>query len=700
MLIYLFIPLLPFIAFLSIAFGSHWLKGEAHRIGVPAIVSSFGLSVLAFAHVLHDGPFSLPLYTLFHVGTLKIELGLYVDQITVLLLLLVTGVSSLVHLYSSTYMQGDPRYSRFFAVIALFTFSMVMLVMSTNLLMMYIFWEVMGICSYLLISHWSDRPSACKAATKAFLVNAVADVGLSFGIILTFATFGTLDIQTIVSEAPSIAGKTVNLLEWVGLEWHVHVVTVISLFLFMGAVGKSSQIPLHIWLPFAMEAPTPVSALIHAATMVNAGVFLVARMSPLIIHSPVAMTVIAVIGATTAVFGALVSLTQSDIKRILAYSTMSQIGFMIMACGIGAFVAAIFHLLAHGALKAFLFLSTGNVLQNIGETHDSSHGHEGRRVLSKGSWAIYAAALVLAAIPPFVIFSAPYERLWTVVYPFPSTYLFWTIGLITVFVTAFYLFWLMASLFERPVSYDWLGTLRNMENAPIVFSASIAGGLCLVTIGLVSLLLVFWSWFLGFVGPVFELPSVAAQDLAAPGGLVAPWVFVPLLVAFAGWGVGFYVHRARPTSSPWLIEKKNVLYVWLLNKGYFDELYDVSVVRPTLSFSRWLWQTVDVGIIDRMINSIAFLSVGVARWLWQVIDLGAIDRTVTGIGGQSLTLGRWLWQAIDIRGIGKAVDEFGRRAGTTGESLQHVEPRMLQHHMLVLIFIVVLTMAALFWLMM
>lgn len=697
MFLFVLIPLLPFVAFLALAFGGRWLKGESHRIGIPAIVASFGLSLLAFIHVYRYGPFALPLYTLFHVGNLEVHLGLYVDHMAVLLLMLVTGVSSLVHIYSSTYMQGDPRYNRFFAVIALFTFSMLMVVTSTNLLMLYIFWEIMGICSYLLISHWADRPSACKAATKAFLVNAVADVGLSFGIILAFATFGTLDIQSILSEAPRIADQTMNLLGWLGFEWHVSVVTVISLFLFMGAVGKSSQIPLHIWLPFAMEAPTPVSALIHAATMVNAGVFLVARLSPLIVYSPVAMIVIAVIGAGTAVFGALVSLTQNDIKRILAYSTMSQIGFMIMACGIGAYVAAMFHLLAHGALKAFLFLSTGNALQNIGESHDLPHEQEGRRLLSNGSWAVDMAALLLAVIPPFVIFSAPYERMWTAVYPFPSRYVFWAIGLITVFYTAFSVFRLMASLFERPVSFDWMGRWQNVEDSPRVFSASLAAGVCIMTIGTVSLLLVCWSWFLGFVGPVFA--SSAQLDFGEPTVSVSPWGLLPMLVALAGWGMGLYCQRRSPSHSPWVTGKRNALYVALLNKGYVDEFYDVVIVRPTLTFARWLWQTVDVGIIDRAINNIALVSVGVARWLWQTIDVGTIDRTVTGLGGQSLSLGRWLWQAIDIRGIGRAVDAFGRRAGTTGQSLQTVEPRMLQHHMLVLIFIVVLTMAALFWLM-
>ena len=379
MSVFILIPLLPLLASCHprAAADGAWVK-QATSVAIPAVVLSFGLSVAAFVEILRNGPRTVPLYRLLQSGSLVVDLSFYIDQLTVLLLLLVTGVSAVVHVYSSRYMIGDPRYSRFFAVIALFTFAMVTLVMSNNLLMTYMCWEVMGICSYLLISHWAERKAACEAATKAFLVNAVADVGLGLGVILTFSTFGTLDIQQILARAESISGQTINLLSWAGLDLPVQTTTLIVLLLFTGALGKSAQVPLHVWLPFAMEAPTPVSALIHAATMVNAGPFLLVRFSPLLVLSPVAMTVIAVIGATTALFAALVSLTQTDIKKLLAYSTISQIGFMIMTCGVGAFVAAIFHLLAHGFLKGFLFLSTGNALQSsqqLMEAHETDAGH-------------------------------------------------------------------------------------------------------------------------------------------------------------------------------------------------------------------------------------------------------------------------------------------------------------------------------------
>jgi len=727
MLVFALIPFLPLLAFLIIAFGGRWLKGQAHRIGIPSMVLSFGLSVLAFVEILQHGPFSLPLYQLIHVGRLQIELGLYLDQLTVLLLLLVTGVSSLVHIFSSRYMHGDPRYERFFAVIALFTFSMLMLVMSTNLLMLFIFWEVMGICSYLLISHWSERKSACNAATKAFLVNAVAGVGLSFGVILTFATFHTLDIQTILHEAPQMAERTINVLGWVGLEWNIHIVTLISLFLFVGAIGKSSQVPLHVWLPFAMEAPTPVSALIHAATMVNAGVFLVARLSPLIMQSTVAMTVIAVVGGTTAIFGAVISLAQTDIKKILAYSTMSQIGFMIMTCGLGAFVAAIFHLLAHGALKAFLFLSTGNALQNVFGSQHLDAGKDSHHPEFNHSWSLYLGALMLAVIPPFVIFSGPYERLWTAVYPTSGHLAFWVLGLITVFFTAVYLFHGIVTLFSGRMPIEWQDTgtsAGSSEGTTRLFSPSLLVALLGTVFVLAYLLLGLWNWFVGFLAPAFPSPQLV---LAADEGssLFSTWILLPLFAAFFGWAMAYYLHFSHSKPGPAFQEKLKTLYVWCLNKGYVDEIYDAYIVRPNLKFSHWLWQVVDIGGIDRSVNGLATISVNAsqwlwrvvdiggidrsvnglarlsiltARWLWQVIDLRGIDRTVTGLGGQSLSLAKWFWQIIDIRTIQQSVDRVGEQAEATGQALQHVEPRMLQHHLLVLIFWLVVAITLLFWL--
>ncbi len=584
--VYIFIPLLPLLAFVVLALGGSRFPSDSHKIGIPAIAGSFILSILAFVQVLKNGPIDVPLYTLLESGNLTIDLGLHIDQLTVLLLLLVTGVSGVVHLYSSRYMIDDPKYNRFFAVIALFTFSMLMVVMSRNLLMLYFFWEVMGLCSYLLISHAADRKSAGQAATKAFLVNAVADLGFGLGVILAFRTFGTLDIPQILELAPAMANDTVNVLAWMGLDLHIRSVTLISLLLFTGVMGKSAQIPFHVWLPFAMEAPTPVSALIHAATMVNAGPFLLVRLSPLIILSPFAMTVIFIIGATTAVFAGLVSLTQSDIKKILAYSTMSQIGFMVMACGLGAFAVAIFHLLAHGCYKAFFFLSTGNALRSVEQ--GLGHGdHE--HPVSDDMGILYGGALLLALLPPLVLFSGSYEYLWGVTGFISATIGFKVIGLITVFVTSQYLFKGVTSLFVHGPKTYWPASgqhsLETQSVRPQLLNGSILTGLFLATVFVGGLLTLFWSWFADFLAPALTFPGVTLGEGAVEHGFPF-WLVVSLGVAIAGWVYAYstqvrsqhQVSRASRISNRW--------YVLFWNKFYVDEIYDTYIVNPIIRLAQ------------------------------------------------------------------------------------------------------------------
>ncbi len=683
MSVYVLIPLLPLLAFLTLALRGRSFGGQSHKVAIPAIGLSFGLTVGAFIEVISNGPISIPLYRLLQSGSLVIDLGLYIDQLTVLLLLLVTGVSSVVHVYSSRYMIGDPRYSRFFAVIALFTFAMIMLVMSSNLLLMYVFWEVMGLCSYLLISHAAQRKSAGQAATKAFLVNAVADVGLGFGVILTFATFGTLDIQQILAQAESISGQTLNLLGWAGLDVHVQTVTLITLFLFMGALGKSAQVPFHVWLPFAMEAPTPVSALIHAATMVNAGPFLLVRLSPLVVLSPVAMAVIAVIGGTTALFAAVVSLTQSDIKKILAYSTISQIGFMILTCGLGAFVVAIFHLLAHGFYKAFFFLSTGNALQSV-QAHGHVHRDDAHNSKEQSMAPLFVGALLLACLPPFVIFSGPYEHVWTVQNFASAKVAYWVIGLATVFFTAMYLFRGVVSLFQHGPLGGTLGGADPVRIRPQLFSPSHLLRVLLGAVVTVGLLMLLWTWFAEFLAPALARP-VPSHQSAFPSGF-SLGIIVPLVVAVCGWGLAYWLH-VNPRRSPFgQTAWGKRLYVLFLNKCYLDEIYDVYVVQPTLRLARWSWKTVDLGVIDRVVIGMAEVSISWARWLWNVVDVRGIDRLVIEVGRQSAAFGLWLWQVIDIRGLERNVGGLEPQDAVAGDVLQKVEPRTLQHHLLIMVF--------------
>jgi len=640
---YILIPALPFAAFLIIALGSRWVGEASHRLAIPAVSASFILSVLACIDVYQNGARSIPLYTLITSGRLTVEAGLYVDAVTVVLLFLVTGVSSLVHVFSSRYMQADPRYARFFALIALFTFAMVMLVMGANLFMLFMFWEIMGLCSYLLISHWSRRPSACDAATKAFLVNGVADIGLAFGIYLTWATFGTLDIQAILSAAPQYADQTVNLLGWLGLEWQAPILSVIALLLFMGPIGKSAQIPLHVWLPFAMEAPTPVSALIHAATMVNAGVYLLIRMGPLYVLAPTIMTVVAIIGGVTALFAAAVALTAFDIKRILAYSTISQLGFMVLACGVGAYGAAIFHLLTHGAMKSFLFLSAGSALHNLGGTHHgehdgdhAEHGRPSRTRVSRQQVPLYVGALIMALIPPIIIFWGPYEQLWVMSHLAQARVVFWILGPATVFFTAFYLFQGTMEIFTPSGRVDWSEGFRPGMIRPQLFSASLLLGLILITAGLAVLRLLIWSDFLIFISPAHPEGAAALARISLEGWSPAN-LLLGIGVAIAGWATAFYFHIFPAHPSAWWSERKKTFYVFLLNRGYFDEVYATLIVRPTLRVASWLWRVVDGGI-DRAYMAAAGASAGMARSLWEGVDVWIIDRPANGLAAASLRM--------------------------------------------------------------
>ncbi|MCF8719424.1 NADH-quinone oxidoreductase subunit L [Nitrospina gracilis] len=713
MTLFVLIPLLPLLASLILLLGGRRWGESGHRIGIPAIGLSFGLSVAAFIDVLRNGPFTISLYRLFQSGSLTIDLTLFVDQLTVLLLLLVTGVSAIVHVYSSRYMIGEPRYNRFFAIIALFTSTMILLVMSGNLLMSLVSWEVMGICSYLLISHAAERPSACRAATKAFLVNAVADVGFSFGIILTFFTFGTLDIQTILAQAEGMQDHTVNILAWMGLDLHIHPVTLIPFFLFMGAMGKSAQMPFHVWLPFAMEAPTPVSALIHAATMVNAGPFLLVRLSPLIALSPSAMAFIAIIGATTAVFAGIVSLTQSDIKKILAYSTISQIGFMVMACGLGAFAVAIFHLLAHGCYKAYFFLSTGNALRSV-ERHLEHGGHKHPAPERMGS--LHGGALLLALIPPFVLFSGSYENLWGVTGFASATIGFKVIGLVTVFVASQYIFKGVASLFAHGPKTYWPASgqqgLRTQSVQPRFLNVPLLAGLFLATVFAGGLLTLTWEWFANFLAPALGLPGITADQGAAQPGFPV-WLAVSLGVAVAGWAYA-YSTQIRPRHQA---SRANAtvhrLYVLFWNKGYFDEIYDAYLVTPTVRLAHWLWRIVDLRLIDRFIHSIATYSVSFARllWrivdmrvidqfihsvatysvsfarlLWQIVDMRVIDRFIHFIANYSVVFARLLWRIVDIRMLDQKVERVAGQVNTAGQLLQEMESRTIERQLLVMIF--------------
>jgi NADH-quinone oxidoreductase subunit L len=619
-MIYSLIPLLPLAAFLIVGIGGHWLKERAHLVAVPAVLGSFVLSLFAFAQVAGGETISVPLYTWLTSGEVTITLGLGIDRLTAAMLLLVTIVSSLVHVYTIGYMQGEKGYARFFAYIALFTFSMLMLVMADNFLQLFVFWEAVGLCSYLLIGHWYERKTACDAATKAFVVNRVGDFGFLLGLLLVLVSFGTLEYRPVFEQAAAYTSDTVNLLRPFGGEWQVSTVTLICLLLFTGAVGKSAQVPLHVWLPDAMEGPTPISALIHAATMVTAGVFMVARLSPLYNLSPVAMEVVAVVGALTMMLGATIALTQHDIKRVVAYSTVSQLGYMMMACGLGAYTAGIYHLLTHGAFKALLFLGCGSVIIALHHEQDMRRMGGLKHHLPVTYWTFVVGSLALAGFPLTAGFFSKDDIIssaWT------AGALGKTLavaGLLTAGLTAFYSFRLVFVTF-------WGESRLDPKHAGHVHEPSRTMTVPLIILAVLSVV----TGYLGI--PHFLEPALPGPTGAEPhpaGGAAAGIMIAATLLGFTGIAVAYLMYVQLPGLADSLAQQWQKTYRLSLNKWYVDEAYDAAFVRPTVRLADRLWQRVDVGVIDAAVNGVAR---GIAwfGWILRLIQSGQTQHYALGM---------------------------------------------------------------------
>ncbi|MEW6543410.1 MAG: NADH-quinone oxidoreductase subunit L [Nitrospirota bacterium] len=592
-MIYALIPLLPFFAFLIVGMGGHWLKDRAHWVAVPAVWGSFVLSLLAFQDVAGGDTISVPLYTWLTSGDLRIGIGLSIDRLTAAMLLLVTTVSGLVHVYTIGYMHGEKGYARFFAYIALFSFSMLMLVMADNFLQLFVFWEAVGLCSYLLIGHWYERKSACDAATKAFVVNRVGDFGFILGVLLVFYSFGSLEYRHVFAQAPDLVGDMTNLLNPMGGEWEVSTLTLICLLLFLGAVGKSAQVPLHVWLPDAMEGPTPISALIHAATMVTAGVFMVARLAPLYSLSPAAMDAVAVVGAATMVLGATIALTQFDIKRVVAYSTVSQLGYMVMACGLGAYTAGIYHLLTHGAFKALLFLGCGSVIIALHHEQDMRRMGGLKDKLPVTYWTFVIGSLALAGFPLTSGFFSKDEILVSAWAAGPLGKTLATLGLLTALLTAFYSFRLVFVTFWGPSRADphHAGHVHEPSKTMTVPLIVLAG--LSVAAGYLGIP--------GWLAPVLGSAGEDHQEGAA--GVMA----VATLMGLGGIAAAYYCYVVSPDLPDRLARRWQQAYQLSFHKWYVDEAYDATIVRPTLTLADRLWKKVDVGMIDATVNGVASL---------------------------------------------------------------------------------------------
>jgi NADH-quinone oxidoreductase subunit L len=571
---------------------------------------SAALSVIAFNDVAIEGhKYIIPILPWIHSGSFTADWTVRIDSITGVMLVVVTGVSSLVHLYSIGYMQEDPYRPRFFSYLSLFTFAMLMLVTANNFLQLFFGWEGVGLASYLLIGFWYTRPSANAAAIKAFIVNRVGDFGFALGIFGVWAVFGTLDFDAVFAAAPSMVGKT-----FIFAGHNVDILTTLCLLLFVGAMGKSAQLGLHTWLPDAMEGPTPVSALIHAATMVTAGVFLVCRCSPMFQLSPTALEVVTFIGATTAFFAASVGLFQNDIKRVIAYSTCSQLGYMFAAAGVSAYNAAMFHLFTHAFFKALLFLSAGAVINSMHHEQDMRKMGGLARAIPF-TWAMMLIgnlALTGVGIPYLGIGLAGfYSKDAIINSTFGArtgigSYAF-TLLIVSAGMTSFYSWRQFLMTFHgryRGLDHhhsDDHGHDDHGHHAPKLEDVHESPLVMLVPLGLLALGatfagLAFFHYFIGDGAREFWRASIF---VGGQEGELPMWVeFAPLTVTIIGFLVAFYYYILHPDLPRKIAAKKGMLYLFLFNKWYFDELYDFLFVRPAMRLGRFLWKRGDGTVID------------------------------------------------------------------------------------------------------
>jgi len=601
MLTYALIPLLPFAGFLIAGLFGKFLKEKSAYFPIAGVIGAFLLSVSAFFDVVGGVHLNENFYSWITIGTFSVNVGFQIDQLTAVMLLVVTTLSSLIHIYSVGYMHGDKGYPRFFAYLALFTFFMLVLVMANNFLVMFVGWEGVGLCSYLLIGFWYEKKSASDAGIKAFVVNRVGDFGFVLAVLLIFLTFGSLDFSEVFASVPSAVGNAPYHL----FGGEISVITLIALLLFLGATGKSAQLPLYVWLPDAMEGPTPVSALIHAATMVTAGVFMIARCAPIFSLSATAMNTVAIVGALTAIFAATIGLVQNDIKRVIAYSTISQLGYMFLALGVGAFSAGIFHLTTHAFFKGLLFLASGSVIHALsGEQDMRKMGALKPKI--KITWAVFfIGTLALSGIPPFAGFFSKDEILWSAYNASSIGPALWFLGLVGAFMTAFYSFRLIYLTFYNTSHVDH-EVAHHVHESPRVMTVPL-------------MILAFFSTTIGFIGmPIiqggnlfgeFLAPLFPPAEHASETGSHAAELFAMLLsvgIAAAGWRLAMGMYKTESAWPDKIAEKFKDGYSLFLNKYYVDEIYTYLFVDGLVhKTAKFLYTVGDVKIIDGLINGLA-----------------------------------------------------------------------------------------------
>jgi NADH-quinone oxidoreductase subunit L len=593
---YIAIVFLPLLGAFIAGFSGRIIGARGAEIVTTTLLfASMFLSCVAFVDVgLAGNAQIVPIANWVSSGSFSVDWALRIDTLTVVMLVVVNGVSSLVHLYSIGYMHDDPSRPRFFAYLSLFTFAMLMLVTANNFLQMFFGWEGVGLASYLLIGFWYKRPSANAAAIKAFIVNRVGDFGFALGVFGVFFIFGTLDFSSVFEMAAEIEGK-----RFLFAGYGADILTTLCILLFIGAMGKSAQLFLHTWLPDAMEGPTPVSALIHAATMVTAGVFLVCRCSPLFEHAPIALDMVAIVGASTAFFAASVALFQNDIKRVIAYSTCSQLGYMFFAAGVSAYGAAMFHLFTHAFFKALLFLGAGAVI------HAMHHEQDMRRMggLAKYipmTWAVMGIgtlAITGLGIPVLGVgFSGFYSKDMIIESAFAAhsavgNYAF-VIGVLAAVMTSFYSWRLMFMTFHGSYRGD-PDHQSQIHESPWVMRIP----LIVLSIGALAAGAIFFPIFVGEAALVFW--NGALEMHLEEHHEFPLWVlFAPVTATLIGLAIAYHYYIKHPELPEKLAAKYSTLYFFLYNKWYFDELYDFLFVRPAKTLGRLLWKKGDGAIID------------------------------------------------------------------------------------------------------
>jgi NADH-quinone oxidoreductase subunit L len=588
------IPAFPLAGALTNALAGRALGRRAHWVGVPAVAASFIAACVAFSRVWSGQTYTGELFRWITAGGFSAGVRVTVDPLAAVMLLVVTGVGFLIHVYSIGYMHGDPGYPRFFTYLNLFVFSMTMLVLASNFLLLYVFWEAVGLCSYLLIGYWYERPAAAAAGKKAFIVNRVGDFGFGLGVMWIWLALGTLDYAAVFGGVDTLGPATA---------------TAIALLLFLGACGKSAQLPLHTWLPDAMEGPTPVSALIHAATMVTAGVYMVARSHVIFERSGMALEIVAWVGALTALFAATIGLVQTDIKRVLAYSTISQLGYMFAAVGIGAYAVGIFHLVTHAFFKALLFLGAGSVIHALGGEQDlrKMGGLAPRMVTTTLTMTIGAAGL--AGVPGLAGFFSK-DAILEAAYDGGHLGL-WSLLLLGALLTAFYTFRLLFLTFYTAPHMSptaahhvhespWVMTLPLVVLAALTVVAGFAIGIPSAD----------GTPFARFLAPVFPLPAGRHGGLAAYVLLV-----LSVIVVLVGILLAWLLYMSRPVRPEAIGRPRTPLHALLLDAYSVDRMYDTLIVRPLFAVSDFLAGAVDLGVIDRAVNGIGAAVLEWARGL-------------------------------------------------------------------------------------